>query len=394
MNDSILVINAGSSSLKFAVFPAVPGAARLSGEVEGLGRHGTLSARDARGEVLVDRPLEGAATHQAALEAVLKLLGTMETRLVAAGHRIVHGGRRYADPAELSAETIAALEALSPLAPQHQPHNLAAVQALRKLYPDLLQIACFDTAFHADEAEVVTTFAIPRVLTRAGVRRYGFHGLSYQYIADVLPTYLGAKADGKVIVAHLGHGSSMCAMQSRRSVATTMGFSALDGLMMGTRCGALDPGVILYLLRQGFDGAKLESLLYEESGLLGVSELSDDMRDLLASSDERASEAVALYVYRIVREIGSLAAALGGLDSLIFTGGIGEHSAEIRARACRSAAWLGARLDEDANAAGGPSISKADSAISIYALATSEETVIAQACRAALSSQTIRADAG
>jgi acetate kinase len=277
----------------------------------------------------------------------------------------------------------AKLEALSPLAPLHQPHNLAAIAALSKLHPKLSQVACFDTSFHTTQPAVATAFALPRVLTGQGVKRYGFHGLSYEYIASILPDHLGPRADGKVVVAHLGHGASMCAMTKRRSMATTMGFSALDGLVMGKRCGSLDPGVILYLLDyEAMNSKQISHLLYEESGLFGVSGISDDMRELLASRDPYAAEAIELFVYRIVRELGSLVAALGGLDALVFTGGIGEHSAEIRARICRQATWLGMRLDERANAAGGPMISESAGSVSVLALQTNEEYVIARHTRA------------
>jgi acetate kinase len=274
------------------------------------------------------------------------------------------------------------LEALSPLAPLHQPHNLAAITALSKLHPKLPQIACFDTSFHTTQPDIAAAFALPRALSDKGVRRYGFHGLSYEYIASILPDYLGATAASKIVVAHLGHGASMCAMIERRSIATTMSFSALDGLVMGKRCGALDPGVILYLLdHEGMSSKQISHLLYEESGLFGVSGISDDMRGLLASHDPHAAEAIQLFVYRIVRELGSLAAALGGLDALVFTGGIGEHSSEIRTGVCRQAAWLGVRLDDVANTKGGPRISTNDSAVTILAVPTDEELVIVRHTR-------------
>jgi acetate kinase len=283
---------------------------------------------------------------------------------------------------KLTPDVTRKLEALNPLAPLHQPHNLAAISALSKLHPKLLQIACFDTSFHTTQPAVATAFALPRALSDKGVRRYGFHGLSYEYIAGILPDHLGSKADGKVVVAHLGHGASMCAMVERKSVATTMGFSALDGLVMGKRCGSLDPGVILYLLdHEGMSSKQISHLLYEESGLFGVSAISDDMRDLLSSKDIHAAEAIELFVYRIVRELGSLIAALGGIDALVFTGGIGEHASAIRARVCRQAAWLGATLDEVANSSGHPRISTNDSAIAVLALATDEEWMIARHTR-------------
>jgi len=274
------------------------------------------------------------------------------------------------------------LEQLVPLAPLHQPHNLEAIRALAKINPGIVQVACFDTAFHAAQSAVASTFALPRALTEKGIRRYGFHGLSYEYIASILPAHLGPAADGKIVVAHLGNGASMCAMHKRCSVATTMGLSALDGLVMSRRCGALDPGVVLYLMDCEHMGSEeITHLLYEQCGLLGVSGISDDMRGLLASDDPRAREAVALFVYRIGRELGSLAAALGGLDALVFTGGIGEHSTEIRKWVCEQAAWLGLALDSAANAAGGPCISAADSRVSLWTLPTDEELVIARHTR-------------
>jgi acetate kinase len=277
------------------------------------------------------------------------------------------------------------LELLNPLAPLHQPYNLAPIAALSKLHPGLPQVACFDTAFHATQPDVAKRIALPRRLSDTGIRRYGFHGLSYEYVAGVLPDHLGAVADGRIVIAHLGHGASMCAIRAKRSIATTMGFSPLDGLVMGRRCGSLDPGVILYLLdHEEMSAADVRDMLYEKSGLLGVSEVSDDMRDLLASTDPRAAEAVELFVYRIVRELGSLAAALGGLDAFVFTGGIGEHASEIRRRVCRQAAWLGVEIDEAANRAGGPRISHQNSATTVLAVATDEQSVIARHTRALL----------
>ena len=388
MNAAVLIINSGSSSIKFALY-ALRGrdgdkSALYGGEIEGIGDAARLSARDANGKSLIDTAISGPATHHAALSALLEWIaghaGGIE--LAAAGHREVHGGSEFTGPGRLTPDTIAKLEALNPLVPLHQPHNLAAIKALSKLHPKLPQVACFDTSFHTSQPAVATAFALPRALSEKGVRRYGFHGLSYEYIASILPEQLGAKADGKVVVAHLGHGASMCAMVKRRSIATTMGLGALDGLVMGRRCGALDPGVILYLLdHEAMNSKQISHLLYEESGLFGVSSISDDMRDLLASRDARAAEAVELFVYRIIRELGSLAAALGGLDALVFTGGIGEHSPEIRARVCRQAAWLGVRLDEHANDAGGPSIGTRGSAVAVLALTTNEEYVIARHVR-------------
>jgi len=391
MTSAILVLNAGSSSIKFSLYDAGQSArerpALYSGALEGLGHTIHFTAKDQSGARLIDRHVEGPATHRQALSALLAWIKdeTGAIELAAAGHRVVHGGETFDGPVIVSAKVIKELERLAPLAPQHQPHNLAAITALANLHAQLPQVACFDTSFHRTQSEIVTTFALPRALTASGVKRYGFHGLSYEYIASVLPRHLGPKADGRVVVAHLGHGASMCAMAHRRSVATTMGFSALDGLVMGSRCGALDPGVILYLLdARAMSSAAISKLLYEESGLLGVSGISDDMRDLLASSDPRAKEAIALFVYRIARELGSLAAALGGLDALVFTGGIGEHAVEIRRRVCADAAWLGIALDEAANQAGGPCITRKDSRASAWVIATDEDLMIARHTRALL----------
>lgn len=390
MNSAILVLNAGSSSIKFAIYDAAGSDDETpfsGGEIDGIGHAARLRARDANGKSLADMPIAGVATHDTALAALLQWIATHSggTELSCAGHRVVHGGGLFAGPVKITADVLNKLDGLSPLAPQHQPHNLAAIRALARLHPGLLQIACFDTSFHMTQPAVATAFALPRALSGKGVKRYGFHGLSYDYIAGILPKHLGSRADGKVVVAHLGHGASMCAMLRRQSIATTMGFSALDGLVMGTRCGALDPGVILYLLDQlNMSSKEIGHLLYNESGLLGVSGLSDDMRDLLCSQSPNAAEAIELFVYRIVRELGSLAAALGGLDVIVFTGGIGEHSPEIRSRVCAQAAWLGVQLDDAANRAGGPCISKPDSVVAVLAVPTNEESVIARACRAML----------
>jgi len=391
MTRGILVLNAGSSSIKFALYPAAAASAEVAaayrGEIEGIGHALHLLVRDARQKSLADRAVDGPATHHQGLSALLDWLSAHSGNIdiAAAGHRVVHGGQDYAQPVRITPAVLRDLELLVPLAPLHQPHNLEAIRALAALHPGIAQVACFDTAFHAGQPAVASAFALPRALTEKGVRRYGFHGLSYEYIASILPAHLGAGADGKVVVAHLGNGASMCAMRNRRSVATTMGLSALDGLMMGRRCGALDPGVVLYLIDcERMSSAEIAHLLYEESGLLGVSGISDDMRDLLRTDDPRAREAVELFVYRILREVGSLASALGGLDALVFTGGIGEHSPEIRARVCEQAEWLGLALDAAANAAGGPRISRGDSRVSIWTFATDEELVVARHTRALL----------
>jgi acetate kinase len=295
------------------------------------------------------------------------------------GHRVVHGGIEYATPVRIDPAVLARLEMLCPLAPLHQPHNLAGIRAVAAVQPDLPQVACFDTAFHRGHPELADWFALPRRLHDDGIRRYGFHGLSYEYIASVLPEVAPEIAKRRVVVAHLGSGASMCAMTAGRSLDSTMGFTALDGLPMGTRCGALDPGVVIHLIRAyGMDADAVERMLYHECGLKGVSGISNDMRTLLASDNPRARHAIDLFVWRICRELGALAAAQGGLDGLVFTAGIGERSAEIRERVCTRAAWLGIELDHAANRAGGPRISTAASQIAVYAIPTDEELMIAR----------------
>jgi acetate kinase len=385
---AILVVNAGSSSIKFALYPIARSdddkTPVYSGEIEGIGDVARLRVHDAGDKRVEDSAIDGTVTHHVALSVLLKWFAKNSggVELAAAGHRVVHGGREFTGPVKMTADVRRKLEALCPLAPEHQPHNLAAVDALSELHPKLPQVACFDTSYHTTQPLVATAFALPRALSEKGVRRYGFHGLSYEYVVGILPEHLGPRADGKVVIAHLGHGASMCAVVNRKSIATTMGFSALDGLVMGKRCGALDPGVVLFLLdHEGMSSKQISHLLYEESGLFGVSGVSDDMRELLTTRDAHAAEAIDLFVYRIVRELGSLVAALGGLDALVFTGGIGEHAPEIRARVCHQAAWLGVRLDERANARGGPVISESAGSISVLALKTNEEYVIARHTR-------------
>jgi acetate kinase len=324
--------------------------------------------------------------HREAFAALLSWLTAHDEgwRIVAVGHRVVHGGELYAQPVRLTPEILAELSTLTALAPLHQPHNLAGVDALSNLLPSAAQIACFDTAFHRTQPRLAQLFALPRALSDAGIKRYGFHGLSYEYIAHVLPDYT-TRADARVIVAHLGNGASLCAMQGRRSQATSMGFTAIDGLMMGTRSGTLDPGVVLYLLEnKGMNVEALTHLLYQESGLLGVSGISQDMCILLASKDPAATEAIELFCYRAISYIGSLAAAIGGLDALVFTGGIGEHASEIRRRIAQGCAWLGLTLDTTANATGQTRISAAESRVEALVITTNEEWMIAQHCAALL----------
>ncbi|GAB4445249.1 MAG: acetate/propionate family kinase [Rhodocyclaceae bacterium] len=388
MPHAVLVLNAGSSSIKFALFALDPGLAErphLSGQIDGLGARPALEAKDASGRAIegATLPLSGTleSQHHEALDFLLRWLATHGggLHMLAAGHRVVHGGSRYCEPVRLSPAILEALAGFVPLAPLHQPHNLAAIRALAALQPELPQVACFDTGFHATQPRLATAFALPRRLAAEGIRRYGFHGLSYEYVASVLSRHLGERAEGRIVVAHLGNGASMCAMLGRRSIATTMGFTALDGLMMGTRTGAIDPGVLLHLMQyKGMDLARLTRLLYKESGLLGVSGISQDMRLLLASPDPAAREAVELFCYRIVRELGSLAAALGGLDALVFTAGIGEHAAAVREAVCRDSAWLGIELDASANARNDIVISTPESRVAVLVVPTNEEWMIAR----------------
>ncbi len=388
MTNGILVLNVGSSSIKFSLFAIEGGGQflplRYRGEIEGIGSSARFLVADADGKHLVDEPLTGGSAsgnHEAVLPVLLAWIDGHANRLavLGVGHRVVHGGLRFAAPVLVDGSVLDELEELVPLAPLHQPHNLAAVRALRKLKPNVPQVACFDTAFHRTQPQVAQAFALPRELSEAGVKRYGFHGLSYEYIAAALPGVVGEAANGRVVVAHLGNGCSMCAMRDRTSVATTMGFTPLEGLPMGTRCGALDPGVVLYLLSErGIGAADVSDLLYRRSGLLGVSGISHDMRELLKDDSPHAAEAVDLFVYRIGRELGSLAAALGGLDIVVFTAGIGEHAAPIRARVCEDARWLGIRPDRAANVRGGPRISEPDSPVSVWVIPTNEELMIAR----------------
>ena len=391
MADAIVVLNAGSSSIKFALFVDRDGELELDvgGQIEGLYTAPRFVARERGGKVKAEASWGEGATldHGGALDYLVPFLRERLAggHLVGVGHRVVHGGLEYTQPVRVEPGILAALEKLVPLAPLHQPHNLAAVRLLLERAPNLPQVVCFDTAFHRTSPEVAQRFALPAELHDAGVRRYGFHGLSYEYIASALPRYDRRAAAGKTVVLHLGNGASMCAMAASRAVATTMGFTAVDGLPMGTRCGAIDPGVILYLMEEhGMDARAIEKLIYNQSGLLGVSGISSDMRTLLASDDPRAKLAIDLYVYRIERELGSLAAALEGLDAIVFTAGIGENSPVIRERVCRGAAWLGVELDATANQRGGPSIGRSGSRVSAWVIPTNEELMIARHTRRVL----------
>jgi acetate kinase len=383
---AILTLNAGSSSLKIGLFS---GALEVmaTGLVDRIGSDGALRLRRADGTdlALPDGLPARFASHGEALKTVLAALDTLfpGTEIGAVGHRVVHGGPDHDRAVQLDEATVAALDRLSPFAPLHQPHNLSGIRAAMAAFPGAVQVACFDTAFHRGHPFVNDTFALPRALYDKGVRRYGFHGLSYDYIAGALAERAPALAAGRVIVAHLGNGASMCALRGGRSVASTMGFSALDGLPMGTRCGQVDPGVLLYLMDQeGMTADQISDMLYRRSGLLGLSGISNDMRTLEASDDPRAAEAIAYFVFRIQRELGGLAAALQGLDGIVFCGGIGENSRTIRARVADGMGWLGIRVDADRNAANGPVISPEDAPVTVMVIPTDEERVIARATRA------------
>jgi acetate kinase len=392
--DAIAVVNAGSSSIKVSLF-LLRGrdlALEVRAQVERLSTAPRFVARDASGRTVAERSWGDGVqiAHEDAVEHLREFLREqlVDGRLVGVGHRVVHGGLEYASPVRVDANVLKALEQLVPLAPLHQPHNLSPIAALLERAGDLPQVACFDTAFHRTNPDVAQRFALTAELHEAGVRRYGFHGLSYEYIASVLARFDARAAAGKTIVLHLGNGSSMCSLEAGRSVASTMGFTAVDGLPMGTRCGALDPGVILYLLDERRMSVRaVERLIYNESGLLGLSGISGDMRTLLASDDPRARLAIDVYVYRIRRELGSLAGALGGCDALVFTAGVGENAPAIRERVCRDAGWLGLTLDAAANATGGPRISARGSRVAAWVIPTDEELMIARHTRRVLESE-------
>jgi len=391
MNDAIVVLNAGSSSIKFSHFVERGESLELDlrGQIEGLYNQARFVAKEPDGSVQAQKTWDQdvALDHAGALEYLVGFLqeAVANCRLVGVGHRVVHGGLEYSRPVRTDAEVLQVLERFVPLAPLHQPNNLAPIRMLMDRAPDLPQVACFDTAFHRTNPDLAQRFALPVEFHDAGVRRYGFHGLSYEYIASVLPDIDPDAARGRCVVLHLGNGASMCAMKNGQSMASTMGFTAVDGLPMGTRCGSMDPGVIPFLIEQrGMDTRAVEELIYNKSGLLGVSGLSSDMRTLLESDEPRARLAIDLYVYRIGRELGSMAAALGGLDAIVFTAGIGEHAPPIRERVLEDADWLGVRLDPSANASGGPRISRADSAVTAWVVPTNEELMIARHTRALL----------
>jgi acetate kinase len=384
--DTILTVNAGSSSVKFVVFAADVSSGgldrRIKGQMDGIGTKPRLRAAGPDGAPLVDQAFPSgevadvaAALHSAA--AWLRHQHAIEP--IAVGHRVVHGGPQYEPPVLIDDRVLADLERCVPLAPLHQPNNLAPIRSILAQFPHIPQIACFDTAFHRGHGALADHFAIPERFYAEGVRRYGFHGLSYEYVASRLPEVAPAAAEGRVIVAHLGSGASMCALSGGRSIESTMGFTALDGLPMGTRCGQIDPGVLLYLLEQkGMSAAEVQDLLYHECGLRGLSGISNDVRELLSSSDTRAGFALDYFAHRVGLHAGMLAAALDGLDAFVFTAGIGENSPAMRARIAEKLGWLGAALDPAANAAGGPLISTRDSRVALYVIPTDEELMIAR----------------
>jgi len=383
--DTILVVNAGSSSVKFQVFAAQSSGEltrKIKGQIDGIGTRPRLRGSDADGAQSADREFrpEDVADVPAALHAAAAWLrDELRINPTAIGHRVVHGGPDFDRPVLVTAEVLARLERYVPLAPLHQPHNLSGIRTCAKLVPHVPQVACFDTAFHHTMGPLARRLGLPRAYDEAGVRRYGFHGLSYEFIAQRLQALDPELTHGRVIVAHLGNGASLCAMREGRSVDTTMGFTALDGLLMGTRPGTLDPGAVTYLMREhAMSAAEIEDVLYHRSGLVGVSGISSDMRTLLASGDSHAHEAVELFVFRAAREIGALAASLGGLDGLVFTAGIGEHAPEIRSRICARCAWLGIILDERANGAAAPRITAQASRVRVYVIPTDEERMIAE----------------
>jgi acetate kinase len=386
MQPPLLILNAGSSSLKFALYR--PGSAEPTllarGQFAGIGRALAFSAKSAEGRALApprDSDLAAIRNHADALLLLPEWLERHDLghELAAAGHRVVHGGTRFTAPERITPGILDALAALEPLAPHHQPHNVAAIRALMTQRPELPQVACFDTAFHAAMPATAQSLGLPATFEAKGMRRYGFHGLSYEYVTDRLRQFCDGHLPKRLVIAHLGNGASLAAVLDGKGHATTMGFSTLDGIVMGTRIGSLDPGAILHLMREErMDLKALEDLFYNKSGLLGLSGISADMKTLLDSRDPRAAAAVEQYCYAITRHVGSLAAALGGLDALVFTGGVGENAAAIRGKVCRALTWLGLDLDESANAKGGPLLTRSGSKLAAYVVPTNEELVIAR----------------
>lgn len=385
MTRAVLTLNAGSSSLKVALFPATGDEPLATGLADRIGPEGVLTLKDSAGQPIAAEGELG--SHAGAMAAAIAAFRANwpDLDLVAIGHRVVHGGVAHAAPALVDDALLAELDQLSPFAPLHQPHNLAGIRAAREAFPGVAQVACFDTAFHRSHPWVNDAFALPRAMYDAGVRRYGFHGLSYDFIARELARIAPQLAAGRVVVAHLGNGASMCAIQNGRSVASTMGFSALDGLPMGTRCGQVDPGVLLYLMdQQGMTAAQISDLLYRQSGLLGLSGLSNDMRTLEAAGTPEAAQAIDYFVFRCQRELGAMAAAMGGIDAVVFCGGIGENSRLIRARICERLGWMGIEIDHARNAANATVVSSEMARTSVMVIRTNEELVIARAARAAV----------
>ena len=385
MDDYALELNAGSTSLKFCVYcrPAEKGwRLEARGQIDGIGTSPRLSAKDEAGAAMADEKLDASVKDgRAALDVLAGWLRTRYggSRVLGVGHRVVHGGAKYPGARVVTPEVLEDLRALIPLAPLHQPYNLAAIEAVSERLPGVPQVACFDTSFHRGQPAVAELVPLPKAIRDTGVQRYGFHGLSYEYIASTLPEVAPDVADGRVIVAHLGSGASLCALRGRKSVDSTLGFTALDGLCMGTRPGSVDPGVILHLFQtMGRSAAEVEKLLYKQSGLLGISGISNDMRHLLDNSDPAARLAVDYFVYQAAKQVGALAAVLGGVDALVFTAGIGERSADIRRRICEASAWLGVTLDPTANAGHGPRITTARSRVSAWVIPTNEELMIAR----------------
>lgn len=385
MDDYAVVLNAGSSSLKFCVYGRSPGAdwrMTARGQIEGIGTAPRFTAKDDAGVKLTDQLLDDTVKDaRGALDSLAKWLREKwgGARVVGVGHRVVHGGQQFLGPAIITPHVLSELRTLIPLAPLHQPYNLAAIEAVSERLPGVPQVACFDTSFHRGGPLVSELVPLPREVRQTGVQRYGFHGLSYEYIASVLPRIAPEIAGGRVIVAHLGSGASLCALNNGRSVDHSLGFTALDGLCMGTRPGALDPGVVLYLFQVlGMSAREAESVLYKKSGLLGISGISNDMRQLIGNPDPSAKLAIDYFVYRAAREIGGLAAVMGGVDGLVFTAGIGENSAEVRRRISEACAWLGAEVDHDANNTHGPRISRNSARLPTYVIPTNEELMIAR----------------
>jgi acetate kinase len=386
MDDYAVVLNAGSSSLKFCVYRR-PEHERWHlesrGQIDGIGTTPRFSAKDGNGNRLEQSDLDKTVVRDgaSALDALATWLRQTYggARVLAVGHRVVHGGAKFSGPTVVTPEVMDELRTLIPLAPLHQPYNLAAIDAVSARLPGVPQVACFDTSFHRGQPPVAEVVPLPRHVTDAGVQRYGFHGLSYEYIASALPDVAPAIADGRVIVAHLGSGASLCAMRERRSIDSTLGFTALDGLCMGTRPGAIDPGIVLYLFQSlGLSAGDVEKMLYKQSGLLGISGRSNDMRDLIDSDAPADRLAVDYFVYRVIREMGGLAAVLGGVDAVVFTAGIGENSPEVRRRICEGSAWLGIEVDAEANAANQRRISRWGSRVSVWVIPTNEELIIAR----------------